>query len=477
MKIKMILPALTEATSPHYRAIKYSLFPPLGLATLAAYADPSDEITLHDEHVEPLDLGDRPDLVAIEVYITSATRAYAIADAYRARGVFVALGGVHVTACPGEAALHADAIFLGPGEETWPAFLRDFRARRPLRRYQSPVRTLHGTPPPRRDLIKRTHYLVPNSLVVSRGCPHTCDFCYNTAFFAGGKPYYTQPVDAALAEIARLPGRHLYFLDDNLFAHPRFAAELFEGMRGMRRLWQGAGTVASVLNARLLGKAAASGLRSLFIGFETLSAENLREQGKRQNLHRSYEEAIRRLHDAGVMVNASFVFGMDDDGPGVFERTVEWAIRQGIETATFHILTPYPGTALFRRMTGQGRLLQRGWDSYDTRHAVFRPARMSVEQLESGYWRAYRDFYRWSAIARGALAHDSLNHILRHFAYAAGWKKCEPLWDWIIRARRVATLRPALESVLSGFGLLNSEPPVREPRAPEPGAIRAGEFA
>ena len=452
MKVKMILPALTEAKSPFFRPIKYSLFPPLGLATLAGYLRNSDEVTLQDEHVETLNLMDDPDLVVIQVYITSAARAYEIADQYRTRGVFVALGGLHVTSCPDEAAAHADSIFLGPGEDIWPSFLRDFRAGHPKPSYRSGVRSLQGAPSPRRDLIKRYLYLVPNSVVVSRGCPHVCDFCYKEAFFEGGKSFYVQTVDRALADIESLPGRHLYFLDDHLFGNARFATDLFDGLRGMNRLWQAAGTVKSVLDPQLLEKAVASGLRSLFIGFETLSADNLREQSKFQNLNRDYAEAIRRLHAAGVMINASFVFGMDHDGPDVFERTVDWAIRQGIETATFHILTPYPGTALFRRMEQENRIMHWDWDRYDTRHAVFRPARLTVEQLEGGYWSAYRDFYRWSNIARGAFAHESINHVLRHFAYAAGWKKFEPFWDLMIRAKRVATLRPALESVLSGFG-------------------------
>jgi radical SAM superfamily enzyme YgiQ (UPF0313 family) len=143
------------------------------------------------------------------------------------------------------------------------------------------------------------------------------------------------------------------------------------------------------------------------------------------------------------------VFGMDDDGPDVFDRTVEWAIEHGIETATFHILTPYPGTALYQRMSAQGRLLHRNWDLYDTRHAVFRPANMTPRQLEEGYWRAYHEFYRWSAIARGAMAKPNWQGCLRHAAYAAGWKKFEPLWDLVLRTKRVAQMRPILEAVLS----------------------------
>jgi radical SAM superfamily enzyme YgiQ (UPF0313 family) len=285
--VKLILPALTEATSPHWRPIKYSLFPPLGLATLAAYLDPDLDISLQDEHVEKLDLADRPDLVVIQVYITNAYRAYAIADRYRARGSYVVLGGLHVTSLPDEAASHADTIFLGPGEHTFPQFLEDLAAGTPRSRYASPVRTLEALPPIRRDLIQRHRYLVPNSIVVSRGCPHHCNFCYKDAFFEGGRSFYTQLVDDALAEIARLPGRHLYFLDDHLFGSPKFARDLFRGMRGMGRVFQGAATVDSILRDDVVEEAAAAGLRSLFVGFETLSTRGLEGACKRQNLGRS----------------------------------------------------------------------------------------------------------------------------------------------------------------------------------------------
>jgi radical SAM superfamily enzyme YgiQ (UPF0313 family) len=452
MKIKMILPALTEATSPFWRPIKYSLFPPLGLATLAGYLNDDDKVTIQDEHVEKLDLNDNPDLVVIQVYITSAYRAYALADHYRRMGAHVALGGLHVTSLPAEAAQHADTVFLGPGEDTWPQFLSDFRAGQPRQMYTSRNRTLIGLPRVRRDLIKRQLYLVPNSIVVSRGCPHSCNFCYKDAFFRGGKSFYTQAVDDALAEIERLPGKHLYFLDDHLFGNPRFASALFDGLRGMERVWQAAGTVKSVLEPALIEQAARSGLRSLFVGFETLNPSNLREQRKFQNLNRDYAAAIHRLHDLGVMVNASFVFGMDGDDETPSAHTVEWAIEQGVETATFHILTPYPGTGLYQKMLADDRILHHNWNLYDTRHVVFRPAKMSAQVLEAGYWRAYRDFYRWGSILHGAWTHKDWTERGRHMAYAGGWKKFEPLWDWVIRAKRVTSMLPLLESILTNFG-------------------------
>jgi radical SAM superfamily enzyme YgiQ (UPF0313 family) len=435
---------------------KYHLFPPLGLATIASFFDPSDEIDLQDEHTETLFLEDEPDLVVIQVYITSAYRAYEIADHYRRKGAYVVLGGLHVTSLPEEASLHADTIFMGPGEDTWPIFLKDFNNRKPEKVYQSKIRSLANLPPIRRDLIKRYNYLIPNSIVVSRGCPHHCDFCYKDAFFKGGKSFYTQAVDVALGEIERLPGKHLYFLDDHLFGNESFIKELLTGMEGMGRVWQAAGTVQSILKPDLLEKAVKSGLRSLFVGFETLNPTNLKEQHKYQNLNRDYSEAIKRLHNLGVMVNGSFVFGMDEDDETVFERTVEWAISQGIETAT--------GTPLYARMQQQKRLITNNWDLYDTRHVVYQPTLMSPETLVNGYWQAYRDFYAWSAIFKSAWVKPASQDKLRHLAYTGAWKKCEPIWDFLIRAKQVNRLLPTLENVLTGNFPLTFSPVSRSLR-------------
>jgi len=448
----MILPALLEATDPGFRPIKYALFPPLGLASLASYLSPDDEVTLQDEHVQRLDLDDDPDLVVMSVYITSARRAYQIADRYRARGAHVALGGLHVTALPDEAAQHADTVFIGPGEGIWQQFLADLRAGCPRPRYAGGLRTLIGVPPVRRELIDRARYLCPNSIVVSRGCPHHCDFCYKDAFYEGGRSFYTQAVDDALEEIGRLPGRHVYFLDDHLFGNPRFARELFSGMRGMGRVFQGASTVNAVLRGDLIERAAEAGMRSVFVGFETLDPGNLAAHGKRQNLAHDYDAVIRRAHDNGVMINGSFVFGLDEDGPDVFDRTVEWAISRGVETATFHIMTPYPGTALHRRVKADGRILHDDWNRYDTRHVVYQPKHLSPGQLERGYARAYREFYRWRAVWRSSSRQPTLPQRARHLAYAGAWKHFEPVWDVLIRSRRVNAALPLLEATLAAFG-------------------------
>lgn len=453
MKVKMILPALTEAESPFWRPIKYSLFPPLGLATLAAYLSPDDEIDLQDQHIEKLNLDDKPDLVVIQVYITNAYRAYRIADHYRDKGAYVILGGLHVTALPDEAALHADSIFLGPAEESFPRFLKDFRNKTPQKIYRSSIRTLQNMPVVRWDLIKRHKYLVPNSIVVTRGCPHHCDFCYKDAFYEGGKSFYTQLVDDALAEIDRLPGRHLYFLDDHLLGNKKFASELFEGMRGMNRVFQGAATIASIVDGNLIEKAAEAGLRSVFVGFETFSPENLKMSNKKQNLARDYSEAVKRLHSLGIMINGSFVFGLDHDNKDVFKRTVDWGVQNAITTSTFHILTPYPGTRLFSDMEQARRITSRNWDLYDTRHVVYRTTNLSTRELEEGYNWAYNEFYSWSNIFEASWKHDSIKHKLKHLFYTGGWKKFEPLWNFLIKTGGLNHMLPLLESILSKVNL------------------------
>lgn len=338
MKIKFILPALEEAKSPYWRPIKYSLFPPLGIAVLAAFCSDDDEVSLVDEHVCKLDTEDTPDLVCIETYITNAYRAYEIATIYRQRGVYVAMGGLHATSLPEEAELHADTLLCGLGEDIFPEFLRDFKRKAAKRRYVAGDVNFDSIPLPRRDLINRTKYLVPNSMVFSRGCPNRCSFCYVSSFYKGKKSFYTYKIDRILEEIESLPGRHLYFLDDNLFADRKLCRELFREMRGMKRLFQGAVTVNGVTDDDTIELAYEAGFRSAFVGFESTNLQNLVQANKHANINQDYAKAIRRLDELGIMINGSFIFGLDHDTHDVFHTTTQWAIDSGIATATLKIL-------------------------------------------------------------------------------------------------------------------------------------------
>ena len=450
MKVKLILPSLTEAKSPFWRPIKYSLFPPLGLATLASYLEDYDEIDLQDEHVEKLNINDNPDLVLIQVYITNAKRAYSIADMYRKKGSYVILGGLHVTSLPNEAQEHADSIFIGPAEQTFPEFLKDFKMKKTKKEYISTSgRTIENQPIIRRDLIKRNKYLVPNSLVISRGCPHSCDFCYKESFYSGGKSFYTQRIDEIISEINRLKGKHLYFLDDHLFGNPKLSGELFKEMKGMNRVFQGAATIESIINGDLIEKAADAGLRSIFVGFETFSKENLIENNKNHNVKSDYEKAVKILHSLGIMINGSFVFGLDHDDKDVFKRTVDWGIENSLTTSTYHILTPYPGTKLYERLSKENRILTNDWDLYDTRHAVYEPKLLTIDELETGYKWAYKEFYKWSNIIESSFMHDSLKHKIKHLIYTGGWKKFEGLWNLAINIGGLKGMLPILELLLS----------------------------
>jgi radical SAM superfamily enzyme YgiQ (UPF0313 family) len=239
----------------------------------------------------------------------------------------------------------------------------------------------------------------------------------------------------------------------------KFAAALFEGMKGMNRVFQGASTIDAILRGNLIEKAAEAGLRSVFVGFETLSSANLQQSNKKQNLGKDYTEAIQRLHSLGIMINGSFVFGLDDDDKDVFKRTVDWAVNNGLTTSTFHILTPYPGTRLFQQMEKEQRILHRQWDQYDTRQVVYKTKSLSAEELKAGYDWAYRSFYSWQNVAKASLQHDSVKHCIKHFAYAGGWKKFEPLWNFMIKTKGLNKMLPLLESILAKVRKEDNETP------------------
>ena len=210
-----------------------------------------------------------------------------------------------------------------------------------------------------------------------------------------------------------------------------------------------AATVDSILDGDLIEEAAEAGLRSIFVGFESLDPRNLKQSNKTQNLKRDYQQVTQRLHDLGIMINGSFVFGLDGDDSSVFDRTVDWAVSSGITTATFHIATPYPGTAFYQAMQSAGRMTTNNWDMFDTRTVTFRPASMTPEDLKRGYDQAYQDFYTWRSILKASVFHGSLKHQLKHFFYASGWKKFEPLWNMVIQLKRLNVMTPVLEAVLS----------------------------
>jgi radical SAM superfamily enzyme YgiQ (UPF0313 family) len=444
--ILLVLPALQEVLSQEFRQIKYSLFPPLSLLTLAGLI-PEEEYRLlvRDEHIEDVIVDDEVDLVVMTVYVSSAKRAYQISDLYRARGAKVLLGGIHPTTAPHEAMLHADSICVGPAESVFRQMLEDYE-KGSLQRCYEGDRTidLSAIPVARRDLMNPNRYLVRNTIVTSRGCPYSCHFCYKESFW--GRNYYKfRPLEDIRRELDTFKQKFVFFLDDNLMGNRRQARSLFALLKEYGFIWQAAASLDAAYTPGFLEEAYECGCRSLFIGFESMTKANMESCNKPQNRKFDYEDAIKRLHDAGIMINGSFVYGLDHDTPDVFARTLDFAIENKIETATFHILTPFPGTRTFARFEREGRILHKDWERYDTRHAVFRPRLMTPSQLEQGYWRSYREFYSCRSILKRSIG---LPNPLKRVAYNVGWKKVDSLWNLIIEHNLIGYVLPLFEFVL-----------------------------
>ncbi len=395
MHIKFIFP---KAHIPVYSPLKFRLVPPQALLLLATLTPPPHTCEIIDENLHECDCTDTPDLVAISVYINVAYRAYHLADRYRARNIPVVLGGLHVTACPDEAQCHADAIVVGEADNIWSQLLDDIEHGnlKPLYTGRERVSLAHLSPL-KTNLVNRSSYASIHAMCTSRGCSHRCDFCYQSSFYSLPGVRH-KPLDNIIREIQLMRARHVLFLDDNLVANKQFAHELFTALQHLEITWSGAVTANIGEDTALLALAYASGCRSLFIGFESLSHDNLKHNHKRQNHPARYEAQVANIHHQKIMINCSFVFGFDHDTPAVFTETVDWIVKVGIESVNFHILTPYPGTPLFAEMKASGRIIDYNWEHYNTTRAVFQPKHMSPRELEEGYLWARQNVYSWKNI-------------------------------------------------------------------------------
>lgn len=393
MKIKIIQPYIgAQALFSHKLRGLARFSTQLGPLVVAALTPDDFEIDVINEHLEEIDYEAPVDIVGISTLTANITRAYRIADRFKEEGVTVVIGGIHASFLPEEAIDHCDAVVIGEAEYSWPRLLKDWKKGKLKQFYRSDkLSHMADIPIPRRDLDLTVGFT--DKIEASRGCPFDCDFCSTNLHF--GRKHRTRPIPKLIEDINSIY-RHkihmLMFADDNIAGNPRYAKELFEAMKPLNFQWGGQSSVSIADNLELLELATKCGCKGLSVGFESLSEANLRESGKLHNKVKKYEEQIKRMKEAGLVILANFMFGFDFDDKSVFERTVEFVIRHDMQ-AYFTIITPYPRTGLRARILKERRLLHSDWSLYDTAHCVIKPKLMEPDELEEGLRWAYQQIY------------------------------------------------------------------------------------
>ena len=389
-------PNLFRYTGKVPRGLNFSasgaLFPPLNLSVLAAVTPEEHEVAIDDGCLGPVTAQRSADMVGITAMTSQANEAYTLADQYRARGIPVVMGGIHTSMCPDEAAGHADAVVVGEADRLWPDLVQDFAAGRLKSRYSDsePV-DLAKTPAPRRDLLNPQGYVAFNSVETTRGCPFNCSFCSVTTM--SGIKYRFRPIEKVVEEVRNLNGRTVYFVDDNIIGVPRRAKELFKALTPLKRRWASQVTVNFARDEELMRLARESGCEGVFIGFETLSLESTRDVGKGFNKPDEYLRDIRRIHKAGIRIVGSFILGFDGDDLSVFRDTLNFLDQAEMDFAQFSLLTPLPGTVLFKQFDKEERILHRDWSKYDLGDVVFTHPKLTAKRLHFEKNHAYRRFY------------------------------------------------------------------------------------
>ncbi|MDR1563751.1 MAG: B12-binding domain-containing radical SAM protein [Oscillospiraceae bacterium] len=395
MKILLIQPKMNKR--PMDTELKTRMSPPLGLYTLLSLTPEGHEVRVVNENIEKIPFNYPADLVGITVTLDVFPSACDISAKFRSRGVHVVAGGIHITCSAEECLPHFDAICVGPAERVWAKMIEDAESGELNKIYQD-TQGFKGEEiaSPKYDSIDRKKYLYTNVLTTSRGCPCRCDFCYNSC---ANRFYVRRPVDDVLRDIVALHTRHIYFVDDNFIGNPAYTRTLVEAIKGMGLKWNAAVTTKILNHLDLLDLMVESGCQSLFIGFESVNNAALAAVHK-DNSAELYGRLAEELHKRGIMINASMVFGLDGDGCETFKNTLEWLVKNKIETLTAHILTPYPGTKLHERMEAAGRITDGNLSHYNTAHVVFEPKGISKKALYKGYLRIYRQFYSLKNIWR-----------------------------------------------------------------------------
>ena len=426
MKITFIVPGWSPSNL--WGKIEFK-FPPLSILTLAASTPEDVEVSIIDENLEAIHWEVDADLIGITVMTPQALRAYEIADEFRSRGKKVVLGGFHVSHLPEEALDHADAIVIGEGDRIWKEVIKDFQKSRSKKIYKDDeLVSLSDIQIPRRNIVKEKGYLFTNTIQTTRGCPFQCEFCSVSSFF--GRSYRTKPILLVMEEleVLRQESVFLFLVDDNLVGNRPYAKILFQEMASLQFKWASHAPLSFVNDEELLELASKSGCMALFVGFESLIQENLSLMGKKTNLEIPPIEAVKKFHDHGIGLLASFILGYDHDTPDTFKKILDLCHRAKIDGALFPILTPYPGTLLRQRLKKEGRILTDQWDLYDMEHVTFIPRGMSPEKLQEGFEWLNSSFLSWGSIFRRLFKMNRSLQIFgpMNFGFHKAWKKRVP---------------------------------------------------
>jgi radical SAM superfamily enzyme YgiQ (UPF0313 family) len=428
MKITLIRPRFAKGYQSPAR------MEPLALGILAALTPKEHSVRAVDERFEEVPIFEPTDMVAISVCTFSAKRAYEIAASYRLRGVPVVLGGFHPTLQPEEAMAHADAVAVGDAEATWPQIVADAMAGRLQRLYlpSSPGPAMPITPD--RSVFRGKGYLPIRLVQFGRGCPRACEFCSIHAFHGSG--VRQRPVEAVLEELRACHARRVFFVDDNLLADRAAFQRLMAAIQPLGLRWSSQMDLSIADDPNLLNMAKRSGCQSLIIGFESLNDGNLRQMGKTWNHASSFTTRLARIRQAGIMVYGTFLFGYDEDDPGVFKRTLDFALEQKFFIANFNPLQPFPGTPLYDRLRKESRLVYERWwmePGWRWQESLVRPKGMTTEQLARGCRWARRNFHSLAGITRRLPSRAHLGSLDNLAAYLAS--------NWVSRREIRAKLR------------------------------------
>lgn len=403
MKILFVYPSRLNSIGLPVK-FKKAFLPPLNIGTLNSLTPKYHEVKIVNDCVEEIDFGVDCDVVAITLITSQATRAYQIADRFRAQGKKVILGGVHATMVSSEASQHADAVVIGEAENLWEQILEDCEKNQLKELYRdSSIFDMQRLIIPSWEngnldvYYKSLGRKMPRMpIYTTRGCVHDCNYCSVSKFF--GRTYRFKPINNVLQEIDAIGAESYFFVDDNIICKHDYTEELFKAIRSKGIWWFSQSSVKLVKRPHLIDLASKAGCKGLLLGVESLSPKTLKGLKKGWNRPEMYKELFDRLKRANIRPWVSIIVGLDDDDEASLTQTVDLLMKWDVHCIIMWLLTPLPGTDLYQDFDHQGRIIIRDWGQYDCNHVVIQPKNFNPEQLYAFYWKTYRRQFNLSSM-------------------------------------------------------------------------------